>query len=83
MDFCQTFVVINLDLDAGGEGNEGWAGRVDGEVLVGNDAPAWFDPVGGAGLGLKNLFVDVVGEFDVGFVVDIVGKGCGDALASE
>ena len=83
MDFSQTLVVVNLDLDAGGEGNEGWAGRVDGEVFVGNNAPAWFNPVGGAGLGLKYLFVNVVGVFNIGFMVDIVGKGCGDALASK
>ena len=83
MDFCQTLVIVDLDLDAGGERNEGWAGRVDGEVFVGNDAPAWFNPVGGAGLGLKNLFMDVVRVFYVGFMVDIVGEGCGDALASE
>ena len=83
MDFCQTLIIVDLDLNAGGERNEGWAGRVDGEVFMGNDAPAWFNPVGGAGLGLKNLFMDVVGVFDVGFMVDVVGEGCGDALASE
>ena len=83
MNFRQTFVVVDLDLDAGGEGDEGWAGRVDGEVFMGNDAPAWFNPVGGAGLSLENLFMDVIGVFNIGFMVDIVGKGCGDALASE
>ena len=83
MNLCQTFVIIDLDLNTGGEGDEGWAGRVDGEVLVCNDAPAWFDPVGGAGLGLKNLFMDVVRVFYIGFMVDIVREGCGDALASE
>ena len=83
MDFCQTFVVVNLDLDAGGEGNEGWAGGVDGEVLVVDDAPAWLDPVRGAGFSLKNLFVNVFGIFHVGLMVDVIGEGGGDALASE
>ena len=83
MDFCQTFVVVNLDLYAGGEGDEGWAGRVDGEVLVGDDASAWLDPVGGAGLCLKNLFVNVLGIFHVGLMVDVIGEGGGDALAPE
>ena len=83
MNFRQTLVVVDLDLDAGGEGNECWAGGVDSEVLVIDDAPAWFNPVGGAGLGLKNLFMDVVRVFYIGFMVDIVGERCGDALASE
>ena len=83
MNFRQTFVVVDLDLYAGGEGDEGWAGGIDGKVLVVDDASPRLDPVGGAGLCLENLFVNVFGVFHVGLVVDIVGKGGGDTLASE
>ena len=83
MNFRQTLVVVDLDLDASGERNEGWAGGVDGEVLVIDDAPAWLDPVRGAGFSLKYLLVNVLGIFHVGLMVDVIGEGGGDALASE
>ena len=48
-----------------------------------DDAPAWLDPVRGAGFSLEDLFVNVVGILHVGFMVDVIGEGGGDALASE